>query len=209
MGSPTASRMVGATSMRPTQLRNLLRATEARPVEDERDTDGALVRAALVLLIAGHEVAAVVAEEDEDSVVGEFFLLREFCGRGRLRRRWIRCSRSNPGALCLPGSGECAEIRGDIAVEEACGCSLGCDGRMHVVLLVRLELRDEKEERLVVLLAEEKLSAGRSGNRRGTGPYRSWDCCRGPRWCPRRDARCSRWRWPPPTGRGNRRGLPP
>ncbi len=32
------------------------------------------MRAALVLLVAGHEVAAVIAEEDEDGVVGEMFL---------------------------------------------------------------------------------------------------------------------------------------
>ncbi len=58
------------------ELGDLLCAFKAWTVDEQRDADGAVMRAALVLLISRHEVAAVIADEDEDGVVGEVLLLK-------------------------------------------------------------------------------------------------------------------------------------
>src|ERR1017187_6699844 len=53
---------------------DLARALKAGPVDQHRNAKRAVVRTALVLLITSTEVTAVVAHEDEDSVVGQTLL---------------------------------------------------------------------------------------------------------------------------------------
>ena len=116
------------------------------------------MRAALVLLVAGHEVASVVADEDKDGVVGEMFLFE---------------NAAHPpygiidgfdaavvvGKLSLPGTREGAQIVGHGGVDETRGCPFRRDGLMHVVLLVRFQLRDEEEERFVLFLTKKAFGA--------------------------------------------------
>ena len=59
------------------KLGDLLRAMKAWSVDKQRYAEGAVVGAAFVLLVTSHEVAAVIAHEDEDGVVGEMFLFED------------------------------------------------------------------------------------------------------------------------------------
>ena len=103
-------------------------------------------------------MAAVVAEEDEDGVVGEAFFLKDFAHAADGGVDGFDAA-VVVGQLRLPGAGVRLEIFRRGAVQVALGEALGRDGLVHVVLLVGLELRDEEEEWLVVLLAEEALGA--------------------------------------------------
>ena len=140
------------------ELGNLLRAVEAGAVDDEGHADRAVVRAALVLLIARHEVAAVIAEEDEDGVVGEIFFLENLADAADRGVDGLDAA-VVVRKLRLPGAGQRAQIVGNGGVDEALRRTFGRDGLAHVVLLMGLELRDEEEERLVLLLAQEAFGA--------------------------------------------------
>ena len=104
--------------------------------------------AALVLLVARHEVAAVVAEEEEDGVGGEVLLVEDAHDAADGVVDALAGS-VVVGQLGLPVAGEVAEVGRDEGVGEALGRALGTDDAvLHIVLLVRLELRDEEEEGL-------------------------------------------------------------
>ena len=58
------------------QLRNFERPVKAGALDDQRNVNGAFVRAALVFRIAGLEMAAVIADEHHDRVVFQTFFLQ-------------------------------------------------------------------------------------------------------------------------------------
>ena len=112
--------------------------------------------AALVLLVTRHEVASVIAHEDENCVLGQMLLFED---AAHAAHRGIDGFDAAVVVrqLSLPCAGKSAEIVGGRRVGEALHRTVRADRTVHIILLVWLDLRDEEKEGLCLLLAKEPL----------------------------------------------------
>src|SRR6185312_11053853 len=96
-------------------LVNALRAFKAWTMNEQWNARGCVVHAALVLLVAGHEVASMVGEKDEDGVVGEVLLFKDLAhaADGGIDRRACAVV---VGKLLLPVAGLVAQVVGNVGV---------------------------------------------------------------------------------------------
>jgi hypothetical protein len=120
-------------------------AVEAEALDDERDVNRALVRAALVLGVARSEVAAVIAEEEEDGVVFEAALGECLANLAYGVVDALYCA-AIVGKLFLPVAGKVFEIAGEEGIGVFAVVLFWTYEAVAVVLLMNLQLGDNEQE---------------------------------------------------------------
>src|SRR5262249_43128109 len=126
---------------------NRTAAAESGTGDDQRHMNRALVTAALVLGIPGPEMAAVVADEHHDRALGQLAL----CQLPPQPPDVLIDARDAAivvGELLLPVARKEREVGRHERIAIAIGVAVWRDETVAVVLKVRLEVRDDEEERL-------------------------------------------------------------
>ena len=135
-----------------------LRAVEARTFDDQWNANRAVMRAAFVFLVPGHELAAMVADENEDGVVGKMLLLQNLSDSSH---RNVDCLAAAVivRQLRLPVSRERPQIRGHKGILKTLRDPIRRNKAFGVILEMGFQLRDKEQEWLVMWLAQKSLRA--------------------------------------------------
>ena len=129
----------------PDQFRDLERAIETGALDDERNVNGAFMRAALVLGVARAEVAGVIAGEDDDGVVGGALFVER---REQRSNRVIDAFHAAiiAGQLAGPRAGERAKVLRHPGVFIRFRVLLGRDKQVGIVLVMHFQVGDAEQE---------------------------------------------------------------